>query len=77
MLTGMTGISSHMQWPVTSQSHWPDQGLNPGLPNDTAALYPLLQEQGDQIVRIFNGRLFTFDIFFCCQAFPDSAISWQ
>jgi hypothetical protein len=92
----MTGISLHMQWPLTSQLHgsvshreqlfffitdqtpcpyttrslpaqlwhrctewstvwvstkpliteenWPGQGLNPGLPNDTQALYPLLHE---------------------------------
>jgi hypothetical protein len=28
--------------PLISEENWPVQGLNPGLPNDTPALYPLL-----------------------------------
>jgi hypothetical protein len=101
----MTGISLHMQWPLTSQLHgsvsqreqlvfllwiklhalirlgvsppsfetgalngvltvwvltkpliseenWPGRGLNPGLPNDTPALYPLLDEL---MLNIVNG----------------------
>jgi hypothetical protein len=30
--------------PLISEENWPGQGLNPGLPNDTPALYPLLYE---------------------------------
>jgi hypothetical protein len=30
--------------PLITEENWPGQGLNPGLPNDTPALYPLLHE---------------------------------
>jgi hypothetical protein len=30
--------------PLISEENWPGWGLNPGLPNDTPALYPLLYE---------------------------------
>jgi hypothetical protein len=30
--------------PLITEDIWPGQGLNPGLPNDTLALYPLLHE---------------------------------
>jgi hypothetical protein len=30
--------------PLISEENWPGRGLNPGLPNDTPALYPLLHE---------------------------------
>jgi hypothetical protein len=43
---------AHMEWstvwvstkPLITEENWPGQGLNPGLPNDTPALYPLLHE---------------------------------
>jgi hypothetical protein len=30
--------------PLITEENWLGQGLNPGLPNDTPALYPLLHE---------------------------------
>jgi hypothetical protein len=30
--------------PLITEEIWPGQDLNPGLPNDTPALYPLLHE---------------------------------
>jgi hypothetical protein len=39
-----------MEWSKVRESAkpfeeiWPGQGLNPGLPNDTKAIYPLLNE---------------------------------
>jgi hypothetical protein len=30
--------------PLITEENWPGRGLNPGLPNDTLALYPLLHE---------------------------------
>jgi hypothetical protein len=30
--------------PLITEENWPGWGLNPGLPNDTPALYPLLHE---------------------------------
>jgi hypothetical protein len=30
--------------PLITEENWPGWGLNPGLPNDTLALYPLLHE---------------------------------
>jgi hypothetical protein len=30
--------------PLITEENWPGQGLNPGLPNDTPVLYPLLHE---------------------------------
>jgi hypothetical protein len=30
--------------PLITEEIWPGQGLNPGLPNDTPAFYPLLHE---------------------------------
>jgi hypothetical protein len=30
--------------PLITEENWPGRGLNPGLPNDTPALYPLLYE---------------------------------
>jgi hypothetical protein len=30
--------------PLISEENWPGRGLNPGFPNDTPVLYPLLHE---------------------------------
>jgi hypothetical protein len=30
--------------PLITEENWPGRGLNPGLPNDTLALYPLHHE---------------------------------
>jgi hypothetical protein len=30
--------------PLITEENWPGRGLNPGLPYDTPALYPLLHE---------------------------------
>jgi hypothetical protein len=30
--------------PLITEENWPGRGLNPGLPNDTPALYPLLHK---------------------------------
>jgi hypothetical protein len=30
--------------PLITEENWPGRDLNPGLPNDTPALYPLLHE---------------------------------
>jgi hypothetical protein len=42
----MNGISLHVQLPLSSLTEelWPGRSLNPGLPNNTRALYPLLLE---------------------------------
>jgi hypothetical protein len=107
LLTVMTGISLHIQWPLTSQlqgsvsqreqlffvteqtprpfpsrslsaqlwhpytecstvwvsskpliteENWPCWGLNPGLPNDTLALYPLLHKFVLNMIIIFIQR---------------------
>jgi hypothetical protein len=51
-LTGVSPPSFDTEWsnvlisakPLMTEEIWPGRGLNPGLPNDTPALYPLLHE---------------------------------